>query len=149
MLRILMFLSFSAKNLSFDRKFIIPGVCYPAIIGGGNKPSQRIPRASGLLGIRPLSNKELAIFSGDEWDYDARAEIMRAGSLAHNKLLNTGRTGDRASHVIEHELSALFDIAHGAGLSIGLPVTFANAKLDPAKIPELAKRAVKLAAEDS
>jgi alcohol dehydrogenase YqhD (iron-dependent ADH family) len=145
--------------------------------------------------MRAIIRNGRKIFSGGERDYAARAEIMWAGSLAHNNLLSTGRTGDWASHAIEHELSALFDMTHGAGLSIifpawitynikedtprlarfaakvwgvdgafydyeqaalegvfrmknffrsiGLPVTFADAKLDPAKIPELAKRAVK------
>ncbi len=51
-------------------------------------------------------------------NYPARAEIMWAGSIAHNNLLGTGRTGDWASHKIEHELSGIYDIAHGAGLSI-------------------------------
>ncbi|HHV96524.1 MAG TPA: iron-containing alcohol dehydrogenase [Clostridiaceae bacterium] len=54
-------------------------------------------------------------------DYDARAEIMWAGTLAHNGLLGTGRIGDWASHQIEHELSAIYDIAHGAGLAIVFP----------------------------
>jgi len=54
-------------------------------------------------------------------DYNARAEIMWAGALAHNNLLSTGRTGDWASHKLEHELSALYDIAHGAGLAIVFP----------------------------
>ena len=54
-------------------------------------------------------------------DYDARAEIMWAGTIAHNELLTTGRIGDWASHQIEHELSAINDVAHGAGLSIIIP----------------------------
>ena len=54
-------------------------------------------------------------------NYDARAEITWAGSLAHNPLLQTGRIGDWASHKLEHELSALYDIAHGAGLAIVFP----------------------------
>ena len=48
-------------------------------------------------------------------DYDIRAEIMWTGTVAHNNLLNMGRIGDWASHDIEHELSAQYDIAHGAG----------------------------------
>jgi len=55
-------------------------------------------------------------------DYEARAEIMWAGALAHNGLLGTGRTGDWGSHLIEHELSGLYDVAHGAGLAVILPV---------------------------
>ena len=54
-------------------------------------------------------------------DYNARAEIMWTGCLAHNTLFQTGRIGDWASHKIEHELSALYDIAHGAGLAIVFP----------------------------
>ncbi|GHV02616.1 NADH-dependent alcohol dehydrogenase [Spirochaetia bacterium] len=145
--------------------------------------------------MRAIIRNARRIFSGGEKDYNARAEIMWAGSLAHNNLLSTGRIGDWGSHAIEHELSALFDIAHGAGLSIvfpawitynikedtprlarfaakvwgvdgafydyeqaalegvfrlknffrsiGLPVSFADAKLDTGRIPEMAKRAVK------
>ncbi|MDR2480038.1 MAG: iron-containing alcohol dehydrogenase [Treponema sp.] len=145
--------------------------------------------------LRVIIRNARRIFSGGETDYNARAEIMWAGTLAHNNLLGTGRIGDWACHPIEHELSALFDIAHGAGLaiiypawikynikedtprlarfaakvwgvdgafydyrqaalegvfrmknffsSLGLPVNFADAKLDTAKIPEMARRAVK------
>ena len=53
----------------------------------------------------------------DPRDYDARAEIMWAGSISHNGLLGTGRVTDFASHQIEHELSGMFDVAHGAGLA--------------------------------
>ncbi len=53
--------------------------------------------------------------------YDDWAELMWAGTVAHNNLLNTGRVGDWASHDIEHELSAIYDIAHGAGLAIVTP----------------------------
>ncbi len=51
-------------------------------------------------------------------NYDARAEIMWAGTIAHNDLLSTGRIGDWATHGMEHELSAIYDIAHGGGLAI-------------------------------
>ncbi|MEE8324203.1 MAG: iron-containing alcohol dehydrogenase [Candidatus Humimicrobiaceae bacterium] len=54
-------------------------------------------------------------------DYNARAEIMWAGSIAHNDLLVTGKTGDWASHMIEHELSGIYDIPHGEGLAIVFP----------------------------
>lgn len=54
-------------------------------------------------------------------DYDAWAEIMWAGTIAHNNLLNTGRVGDWGSHDIEHEISGIYDIAHGAGLAIVFP----------------------------
>jgi alcohol dehydrogenase YqhD (iron-dependent ADH family) len=145
--------------------------------------------------MRAVVRNARVIFAGGERNYDARAEIMWAGSLAHNNLLSTGRVGDWASHRIEHELSALYDIAHGAGLSIvfpawirynikedtprlarfaaevfgvegafydpeeaamegifrlknffrslGLPVSFADAKLPSDRIPEMARRAVR------
>jgi alcohol dehydrogenase YqhD (iron-dependent ADH family) len=63
----------------------------------------------------------LPVILKDPNNYDARAEIMWAGTIAHNGLLSTGRLGDWASHGIEHELSAIYDIAHGAGLSIIFP----------------------------
>ena len=54
-------------------------------------------------------------------NYDARAEIAFCGTLAHNGLFSVGRVGDWASHSIEHELSAKYDIAHGAGLAMIIP----------------------------
>jgi alcohol dehydrogenase YqhD (iron-dependent ADH family) len=57
----------------------------------------------------------------DPKDYDSRAEIMWAGTVAHNDLLSTGRIGDWGSHMIEHELSAIYDVAHGAGLAVVFP----------------------------
>jgi hypothetical protein len=57
----------------------------------------------------------------DPKNYNARAEIMWAGSLAQNDLLGTGRAADFASHMIEHELSAMYNMTHGAGLAIIWP----------------------------
>ncbi|MCQ2254682.1 MAG: iron-containing alcohol dehydrogenase [Bacteroidaceae bacterium] len=50
-------------------------------------------------------------------DYVARAQIMWAGSLAHNGLTGCGTIGDWATHNLEHELSGMFDVSHGAGLA--------------------------------
>ena len=50
-------------------------------------------------------------------DYVARAQIMWAGSLAHNDLTGCGTIGDWATHTLEHELSGMFDVSHGAGLA--------------------------------
>lgn len=49
--------------------------------------------------------------------YDARAEIMWAGSLSHNGLTGCGSVGDWSCHQLEHELGGMFDVAHGAGLA--------------------------------
>ena len=46
---------------------------------------------------------------------------MWAGTIAHNNLLNTGRVGDWGSHDIEHEISGIYDVAHGAGLAVVFP----------------------------
>lgn len=54
-------------------------------------------------------------------NYDARAEIMWSGTIAHNGLLGTGRQEDWASHRIEHELSGIYDVTHGAGLAVVIP----------------------------
>ncbi len=70
--------------------------------------------------MKTVINNGLIVMKEPE-NYSARAEVMWAGSIAHNDLLATGRAGDFASHMIEHELSALYDIAHGAGLSIIFP----------------------------
>lgn len=58
------------------------------------------------------------ILRKDNKDYDAWAEIALAGNIAHNGLLGLGREQDWASHKIEHELSAIYDVAHGAGLAV-------------------------------
>lgn len=50
-------------------------------------------------------------------NYEARAEIMWAGSLAHNGLTGCGGIGDWATHQLEHDLGGVYDIAHGAGLA--------------------------------
>jgi alcohol dehydrogenase YqhD (iron-dependent ADH family) len=54
-------------------------------------------------------------------DYRYRSELMWTGTIAHNNLLDRGRIADWGSHDIEHELSGMYDIAHGAGLSIIFP----------------------------
>ena len=73
--------------------------------------------------------------------YAARAEIMWAGSIAHNGLLGTGRIGDWASHQIEHELSGIYDVPHGAGLSTIFPAWMKYVyKTDPEKFAQFAVR---------
>ena len=57
----------------------------------------------------------------DPNNYEARANIMWAGMMAHNNSCGVGRSQDWASHDIEHELSAVYDCAHGAGLAVTFP----------------------------
>lgn len=57
------------------------------------------------------------ILMKDPQNYEARAQVMWASSLAHNDLTGCGSVGDFASHNIEHELGGLFDVTHGAGLA--------------------------------
>ena len=74
-------------------------------------------------------------------DYDVRAEIMLAGMVAHNDWVGIGRIGDWASHNLEHELSALYDIAHGAGLAIMIPAWMTYVyKHDVARFAQFANR---------
>ena len=65
--------------------------------------------------------KEVPKVIADPMDYEARANIMWAGMVAHNNLCGVGRDQDWASHDIEHELSAVYDCAHGAGLAVVFP----------------------------
>jgi hypothetical protein len=54
-------------------------------------------------------------------DYEARANLMWAGMVAHNDICGVGRDQDWSSHQMEHELSGLYDVAHGAGLAVMFP----------------------------
>jgi alcohol dehydrogenase YqhD (iron-dependent ADH family) len=54
-------------------------------------------------------------------NYEARANIMWASTIAHNGICGTGREEDWATHGLEHELSALYGVAHGAGLAVMFP----------------------------
>ncbi len=57
------------------------------------------------------------IVMDDPENYDARAELMWAGTLSHNDITGVGRVWDFGPHQFEHELSGLYDVAHGAGLA--------------------------------
>lgn len=50
-------------------------------------------------------------------NYKARSEVMWSGSISHNQLTGLGGQGDFSGHALEHELSGMFDVAHGAGLA--------------------------------
>ena len=57
----------------------------------------------------------------DPSDYEARATICWSATIAHNGFLGVGKEEDWATHGLEHELSALYDVAHGAGLAVMFP----------------------------
>lgn len=65
--------------------------------------------------------KETPRVIADPTNYEARANIMWAGTVAHTNIVGVGREQDWNSHGIEHELSALYNCAHGAGLAVIMP----------------------------
>lgn len=85
----------------------------------------------------------------DPTDYDSRANIMWSGTLAHNGICGTGRKEDWASHAMEHEISAVYDVAHGAGLAVVMPawMTFL-AGVHPEKGAKMARRVFDITESD-
>lgn len=77
----------------------------------------------------------------DPQNYGARANIMWCGTLAHNGICGTGREEDWASHAMEHEISSVYGVTHGAGLAVILPawMTF-MADHNPGKVAQMARR---------
>jgi alcohol dehydrogenase YqhD (iron-dependent ADH family) len=74
-------------------------------------------------------------------DYDARANIEWCGTLAHNGTCGVGREEDWASHFIEHEVSAVYDVTHGEGLTAIFPAWATwMVKHNVAKVYQLAVR---------
>ena len=73
--------------------------------------------------------------------YQARANIMWAGTIAHNGICGVGRVEDWTSHGMEHELSALYGVAHGAGLSVVFPAWLEYvARFNSAKVEQFGQR---------
>ncbi len=70
--------------------------------------------------LKTVIENALLMFKNPK-DYNPRAEIMWAASLAHNDLLSTGRTGDWGTHKLAHELSTYYDTPHGAAMAIMFP----------------------------
>lgn len=66
-----------------------------------------------------IKNAPLAL--NNPHDYDAWCELGFAGTVAHNGLVGMGREQDWACHNMEHELSAIYDVTHGAGLAVLTP----------------------------
>lgn len=83
--------------------------------------------------------EEAATLRENPDDYDARANVMWASTLAHNGLCGVGKVEDWASHRLEHEVSAFYDVAHGAGLAVIVPAWMAFvARRSPAKVEQYA-----------
>ncbi|MDE7411907.1 MAG: iron-containing alcohol dehydrogenase [Paramuribaculum sp.] len=85
----------------------------------------------------------------DPTDYQARANIMWSGTLAHNGICGTGRREDWVSHFMEHEISAVYGVTHGAGLAVILPafMTF-MAQHAPRKGAQFARRVFHISEPD-
>lgn len=82
-------------------------------------------------------------------DYQSRANIMWSGTLAHNGICGTGRAEDWVSHAMEHEISAVYGVTHGAGLAVVVPawMTF-MARNHPFKIAQFGRRVFDVKAAD-
>ena len=82
-------------------------------------------------------------------NYDARANIMWCGTLANNGICGTGRQEDWVSHFMEHELSAVYGVTHGAGLAVMTPawMTF-MATHNPSKGAQFARRVMDVVNDD-
>ena len=102
--------------------------------------------AEGLLmSLIELAPKVLA----DPTDYNARANVEWASTLAHNGLMGCGRKEDWSSHAMEHELSALYGVTHGAGLAVVIPAWMAfMAHHKPSKVAQLGRRVFGVEATD-
>jgi len=79
--------------------------------------------------MRSVINIAPRVFADPE-DYEARAELMWASTIAHTDIVGLGRNDNWASHQIEHELSAQYDVAHGAGLSVIFPAWMTRVRKD-------------------
>lgn len=77
----------------------------------------------------------------DPTNYDAQAQLMWGSTIAHNETVGVGRLGDFGAHQLEHELSALYDVAHGAGLAVVFPAWMRfQMKKHPMRIAQFANR---------
>ncbi|MBS6763530.1 MAG: iron-containing alcohol dehydrogenase [Clostridium sp.] len=95
-----------------------------------------------------IHNGRLAVRSPD--NYDVRAEVMWAAVIAQMGFLNCGRNGQWAAHEIEHEISAIYDVPHGAGMSVVFPAWMEHVKEElPERFLEFAKRVWNIDEEES
>lgn len=91
--------------------------------------------------LRTVRDSTLAVMKNPR-DYRNRAQIMWAGSLSHNDLTECGTEKDFATHKLEHELSALFNVTHGAGLAAIWPSWARYVLKDEKNVPRFVQFAV-------
>lgn len=85
----------------------------------------------------------------DPTDYQTRANIEWASTLAHNGIVGCGRREDWVSHFMEHEISAVYGVTHGAGLAVVIPAWMAfMAHHKPSKVAQLGRRVFGVEAPD-
>lgn len=105
--------------------------------------------AEGLL--KAIMNEAPKVMEHPD-DYEARANVMWAGTMAHNGICGCGRVEDWVSHFMEHELSAVYGVTHGAGLAVVFPayLSFMADEL-PWKVAQWSRRVmgVDIAGDDS
>lgn len=85
-----------------------------------NTPETQLVDAYSEAILRDVMDQALTLKLDGE-NYAARADVMWAGMLAHNGLCGVGKVEDWSSHRLEHEISAFYDVAHGAGLAVMIP----------------------------
>lgn len=85
-----------------------------------NTPDTQLVDAYSEAIMRDVMDQALSLRL-DGNNYAARANVMWAGTLAHNGLCGVGKVEDWSSHRLEHEISAFYGVAHGAGLAVIVP----------------------------
>ncbi len=105
-------------------------------------PSQEVETTDRIgEGVLKAIIEEAPKVMKDPENYDARANIMWAGTLAHNGICGCGRREDWVSHFMEHEISAVYGVTHGAGLAVVFPAWLRYmADCQPAKVAQFARR---------
>ena len=98
--------------------------------------------------LRTVKECTYAVMSNPE-DYRNRAQIMWAGSLAHNDLTECGTMKDFATHRLEHELSALYGVTHGAGLAAIWPSWARYVMRQEENVPRFVRFAVNVMGVDN
>lgn len=105
-----------------------------------NTPATTLTDSIAEAIMRDIMDNALTVSSRPD-DYDARAALMWASTLAHNGLCGTGKQEDWSSHRLEHEVSAWYNVAHGAGLAVIVPAWMdLVAERNPDKVAQFAER---------